>query len=63
VVLRHHPAALWDTAAGDLRERIAQIPGQHTPFYAPDRLPSLRRGVEALVGATIATLSTPDGAA
>ena len=57
------PARQWDAATGDLRQRIGQVPGQHTPFYAPDRLPSLRRGVETLVGAAMATLSTKDGAA
>ena len=56
------PADRWDAALGDLRQRIAAMPGQHTPYYAPDALPTLRRGVEALVGAAIATLSTPDGA-
>ena len=55
-------AGQWDAATGDLRQRIAAMPGQHTPYYAPDALPTLRRGVEALVGAALATLSTPDGA-
>jgi amidohydrolase len=46
----------WDAEAGDLRDRMARMPGQHTPFYAPDRLPTLRRGVETLVGAALAYL-------
>ena len=49
-------AALWDAETGELRERVARMPGQHTPFYAPDRLPTLRRGVETLVGAALAFL-------
>ncbi|GAA1874744.1 amidohydrolase [Asanoa iriomotensis] len=49
-------AALWDAADGDLRERMARMPGQHTPFYAPDRLPTLRRGVETLVAGALAFL-------
>ncbi|MEV4534224.1 amidohydrolase [Asanoa sp. NPDC049518] len=49
-------AALWDAETGELRERMAKMPGQHTPFYAPDRLPTLRRGVETLVGAALAYL-------
>ncbi|WP_433087247.1 amidohydrolase [Dactylosporangium sp. CA-052675] len=52
-------AQLWDAASGDLRERIARMPGQHTPYYAPDRLPTLRRGVETLVGAALAFLPAP----
>jgi len=52
-------ADLWDAETGDLRERIARMPGQHTPFYAPDRLPTLRRGVEALVGGALAVLDGP----
>ena len=43
----------WDAETGDLRDRMARMPGQHTPFYAPDRLPTLRRGVETLVGAAL----------
>ncbi|MEV4617598.1 amidohydrolase [Asanoa sp. NPDC049573] len=49
-------AALWDAAPGDLRERMARMPGQHTPFYAPDRLPTLRRGIETLVSGALAYL-------
>jgi amidohydrolase len=49
-------AAIWDAETGDLRDRAARMPGQHTPFYAPDRLPTLRRGVETLVGAVCAVL-------
>jgi amidohydrolase len=49
-------ADTWDAEPGDLRDRMARMPGQHTPFYAPDRLPTLRRGVETLVGAALAYL-------
>jgi len=49
-------ASLWDAQPGDLAARIARMPGQHTPFYAPDRAPALRRGVETLVGAALAFL-------
>ncbi|GAA2577299.1 amidohydrolase [Dactylosporangium fulvum] len=52
-------ATLWDAASGDLRERIARMPGQHTPYYAPDRLPTLRRGIETIVGAALAFLPVP----
>jgi amidohydrolase len=52
----------WDGAHGpDLRDRIGQMPGQHTPYYAPDRIPTLRRGVEALVAAALAFLPATDG--
>jgi hippurate hydrolase len=49
-------AEIWDAESGDLRDRAARMPGQHTPFYAPDRLPTLRRGVQALAGAVCAYL-------
>jgi metal-dependent amidase/aminoacylase/carboxypeptidase family protein len=46
--------------ADGLRQRIARMPGQHTPYYAPDRLPTLRRGIETLVSAALAFLPAPD---
>jgi hippurate hydrolase len=50
------PAPLWNAADGTLRERMAVMPGQHTPAYAPDPAPTLRRGIEALVAGALAVL-------
>ena len=67
-------AETWDATTGlgtmddasdaggiGLKERIARMPGQHTAYYAPDRLPTLRRGIEAMVGAALAFLPPPGG--
>ncbi len=49
---------VWDAAAGDdLLARMAGLPGPHTPLFAPDPEPSLRRAVEALTAAGLAHLA------
>ncbi|MFC4562137.1 amidohydrolase [Nocardiopsis mangrovi] len=47
------PHDVWEAAPGATPyEKLASVPGSHSPFFAPDREPTLRAGLAALtVGA------------
>jgi hippurate hydrolase len=51
------PHAAWDAAPGErLEEKLAQVPGNHSPLFAPD--PSvLAPGVRTLVAAALSRLA------
>jgi hippurate hydrolase len=52
----------WDAAPGtQLLDKLAEFPGPHTPHFAPDRMASLRRGLEALTAGALAYLDGPAG--
>ncbi|RYZ43832.1 MAG: amidohydrolase [Myxococcaceae bacterium] len=47
----------WAEAPGKTpMEKVAHVPGPHSPFYAPDRAGSLRKGCESLTVAALACL-------
>ncbi|WP_017580814.1 amidohydrolase [Nocardiopsis valliformis] len=49
------PHDVWDNAPGDTPyEKMGNVPSNHSPFFAPDREPTLRAGLAAL---TVAALS------
>lgn len=49
------PHDVWDNAPGDTPyEKMGNVPSNHSPFFSPDREPTLRAGLAAL---TIAALS------
>jgi amidohydrolase len=49
------PHDVWDAAPGDTPyEKMGNVPSNHSPFFAPDREPTLRAGLAAL---TVAALS------
>ncbi|MBQ1081657.1 MULTISPECIES: amidohydrolase [unclassified Nocardiopsis] len=49
------PHDVWDRAPGDTPyEKMGNVPSNHSPFFSPDREPTLRAGLAAL---TIAALS------
>lgn len=51
------PAAVWETAPGeDLKEKVAAVPGNHSPLFAPD-LSVLGPGVRTLVSAALSRLA------
>lgn len=52
------PEALWEKTTGNLLERATQVPMGHTPFFAPELEPSLRRGTEAMSSAALSYLAT-----
>ncbi|MFI6605017.1 hypothetical protein [Streptomyces sp. NBC_01336] len=50
------PPAVWDAAPGtDLAEKIGNVPGNHSPLFAPD-LSVLLPGVRTLVSAALSRL-------
>ncbi|MFJ7063123.1 peptidase dimerization domain-containing protein [Streptomyces microflavus] len=50
------PPAVWDAASGaDLAEKIGNVPGNHSPLFAPD-LSVLLPGVRTLVSAALSRL-------
>ncbi|KUN80848.1 amidohydrolase [Streptomyces griseoruber] len=55
------PAAVWEAAPGEeLREKFANVPGNHSPLFAPD--PSvLVPGVRTLVSAALSRLAVAGG--
>jgi amidohydrolase len=56
------PLEAWRRAEGDTpQQKVANLPGPHSPFYAPDRAGSLRMGCESLTVAALACL--PEGTA
>ncbi|RKH19425.1 amidohydrolase [Corallococcus praedator] len=51
------PLKTWAEAPGTTpMEKVAHVPGPHSPFYAPDRAGSLRKGCESLTVAALACL-------
>lgn len=52
------PADVWNTAPGgdDLMTRLAAVPSNHSPHFAPD-LCTLAPGVRTLVSGALAFLS------
>lgn len=47
----------WQTTTGDkVAERMLQLPMPHSPYYAPDRQPSLITGMAAMVTGALAFL-------
>ncbi|WP_244227457.1 amidohydrolase [Corallococcus aberystwythensis] len=57
------PRKAWEDAPGTtLLEKVAHLPGPHTPYYAPDRAGSLRMGCESLTVAALACLHGGGGA-
>ena len=60
-------AHTWEAAAGDTAmSKLANLPVNHSPLFAPDPLPTLRTGIEALTTAAQAFLPAvahPDGPA
>ncbi|WP_041984378.1 amidohydrolase [Streptomyces sp. AcH 505] len=51
------PLSVWDGApGGDLMEKFANVPANHSPLFAPD-LSVLVPGVQTLVSAALATLA------
>ncbi|WP_432172905.1 amidohydrolase [Streptomyces sp. Tue6028] len=52
------PADVWDAApgGGDLMDRLAAVPGNHSPLFAPD-LSVVAPGVRTLVSGALASLS------
>ncbi len=49
------PHDVWDSAPGDTPyEKMGNVPSNHSPFFSPDREPTLRAGLAAL---TVAALS------
>ncbi|MBA2530174.1 MAG: amidohydrolase [Euzebyales bacterium] len=54
------PADIWEHAPGtELLDKMRELPGPHTPFFAPEPATSLRRGVEAMTAASLAHLDPP----
>ena len=50
----------WARTPGEtLLEKFAHLPSPHSPFFAPDPLPTLRTGVEALTVAALEFLARP----
>jgi amidohydrolase len=50
----------WALTPGEtLFEKFAHLPSPHSPFFAPDPLPTLRTGVEALTVAALEFLARP----
>ncbi|MFI2436301.1 amidohydrolase [Streptomyces sp. NPDC018693] len=52
------PSAVWEAAPGeDLTEKLANVPGNHSPLFAPD-LSVLMPGVRTLVSAALSRLAS-----
>lgn len=51
--------AQWRSATGDPAARIAQLPGNHSPRYAPHAPLAVPAGIQALTSAALAWLSRP----
>lgn len=50
----------WARTPGDSAlEKLAHLPSPHSPFFAPDPLPTLRTGVQALAVAALEFLAHP----
>ncbi|QBD79575.1 amidohydrolase [Ktedonosporobacter rubrisoli] len=51
----------WAQVPGhDPLEKTSQLPGPHSPLFAPEPTPSLRTGIEALTVAALELLSQPE---
>lgn len=58
------PHDVWEKAPGNTPyEKLAAVPGNHSPFFAPDREPTLRAGLAALTVGALSFLGTPDAPA
>lgn len=50
----------WDQARGEtLAEKMASVPINHSPFFSPDRIPTLRACLEAMTVGALAFLDRP----
>ncbi|NRQ37023.1 amidohydrolase [Nonomuraea sp. NN258] len=47
---------LWNAAPGEGREKVLNVPANHTPRFAPDAEPAVRTGVTALTSAALTYL-------
>ncbi|GAA3763707.1 hippurate hydrolase [Spinactinospora alkalitolerans] len=55
------PHDVWSEAPGETPfEKLAGVPGNHSPFFAPDREPTLRAGLAALTLGALTYLGRPD---
>ncbi len=55
------PHSVWEAAPGTTPyEKLASVPGNHSPFFAPDREPTLRAGLAALTVAALTYLGRAD---
>jgi hippurate hydrolase len=51
------PAGVWEAAPGEeLAEKVANVPGNHSPLFAPD-LSVVVPGVQTLVSAALSRLA------
>jgi hippurate hydrolase len=55
------PAVWADTPGSDDQEKAEHLPNNHSPLFAPDREPTLRTGVAAMVVAALAYLAGEPG--
>ncbi|MBB6120425.1 hippurate hydrolase [Nocardiopsis algeriensis] len=56
------PHDVWETAPGDTPyEKMGNVPGTHSPFFAPAREPALRAGLAALTVAALTYLGSDRG--
>ncbi|QVQ54846.1 amidohydrolase [Spiractinospora alimapuensis] len=55
------PHEVWEKAPGDTPyEKLVNVPENHSPFFAPDREPTLRAGVAAMTVAAMSYLGTEE---
>uniref|UniRef100_UPI0036731955 amidohydrolase n=1 Tax=Nocardiopsis sediminis TaxID=1778267 RepID=UPI0036731955 len=55
------PHEVWEAAPGATPyEKLASIPAGHSPFFAPDREPTLRAGLAALTVGALTYLGRPE---
>ncbi len=58
------PYDVWQAAPGETPyEKLAGVPGNHSPFFAPEREATLRSGLAALTVGALAYLAREEGAA
>ncbi|KUP95732.1 peptidase M20, partial [Thermobifida cellulosilytica TB100] len=56
------PHEVWAAAPGDTPfDKLASVPGSHSPHFAPDREPTLRAGVAALTIGALTYLARTSG--
>ncbi|MCY9787888.1 amidohydrolase [Nocardiopsis sp. EMB25] len=55
------PHDVWEAAPGDSPyEKMAHVPGPHSPFFAPAREPALRAGLAAITVAALSYLGSDE---
>ncbi len=55
------PHDVWEAAPGDTPyEKMAHVPGPHSPFFAPAREPALRAGLAAITVAALSYLGSDE---